>query len=264
LLSSALHADVREVGTKAPPIDLQQILQAPPGATATLENLRGKVVVIEFWATWCVHCIEAIPHFNELADSMKDDAVVFIAVTNEGAEKVVPFLKKTPIHGWVGLNTTGSMLNSYGINDESGWPLTVVIRPDGTVDARLRPFPTIAFPLTKHNLQNLIDGKPSGLVSHRIRFAGDVVDSLGRPVADAFIHALEVTGKDTWREISKATTDSKGKYHIDLEYPPAYFAGHPNVLEITGKGYRTIRTEDLRPLPATSPVIRHITLEKVE
>jgi thiol-disulfide isomerase/thioredoxin len=264
LLAGSVRANPRDVGIKAPPIDLQHLLNAPPGTVATLESLRGQVIVLEFWGTWCSHCIKAIPHFNALADSMKGKPVQFIAVTYEDEPTVSKFLKTTPIHGWIGLNTTHSMPKAYGIETEDGgaWPLTVVIRPDGVVDARLRPYDMLPFPLAAANLQNLIDGKPSGLISARIRFSGDVTDSQGGPIPDALVRAIELTGPHAWREIGHATTDDGGHFRIDVEEPAAYFAANPNVLELSKDDYQTFRTNDLRPLPSTEPKPMRLQLHR--
>lgn len=116
---------------KAPPaLTLESLGQAPENAVATWDALKGKVVVLEFWATWCGPCVKAFPHLNELADHYKDKPVVFIAITDEPTTKVEPFLKKRPLKTWIGYDTDQSMFQSYGIEYI---PRTFVVAPDGTV-----------------------------------------------------------------------------------------------------------------------------------
>ena len=57
-----------QVGEAPPPLGLETILQAPLGTQASWAILKGKVVVLEFWATWCGPCIAAFPHLNEMAE----------------------------------------------------------------------------------------------------------------------------------------------------------------------------------------------------
>uniref|UniRef100_Q01RP3 Redoxin domain protein n=1 Tax=Solibacter usitatus (strain Ellin6076) TaxID=234267 RepID=Q01RP3_SOLUE len=73
------------------------------GAPADTAGLSGKVVVVNFWATWCVPCIQEIPGFNKLH---KDGvSVVGIAMDEEGAARVEPFLKKHPMDYPVGIGS---------------------------------------------------------------------------------------------------------------------------------------------------------------
>ncbi|HEY7544991.1 MAG TPA: TlpA disulfide reductase family protein, partial [Blastocatellia bacterium] len=83
-----------KAGDAAPDIALAKLLQAPSEARTNWENLRGNVVVLEFWATWCAPCIAAMPHLNELADKFKDKPVRFISITYENESIVAPFLKR--------------------------------------------------------------------------------------------------------------------------------------------------------------------------
>jgi thiol:disulfide interchange protein len=73
------------------------------GAPADTSALTGKVVVVNFWATWCVPCIQEIPGFNKLHND--GVSVVGIAMDEEGLERVQPFLKKHPMDYPVGLGS---------------------------------------------------------------------------------------------------------------------------------------------------------------
>jgi thiol-disulfide isomerase/thioredoxin len=89
------------------------VLQAPDGTKTDWPSLRGKVVVLEFWATWCGACIEQIPHLNELIKSTTNANIQFIAVDDEEPAVVRKFISKIPIDGWLGLDTTKTIINVY-------------------------------------------------------------------------------------------------------------------------------------------------------
>ena len=57
------------------------------------ESLKGKVIVVNFWATWCPPCIAEMPSFEKLYEAYKED-VVFLFVTNDEENKVIKFLDK--------------------------------------------------------------------------------------------------------------------------------------------------------------------------
>ena len=139
------------LGEKPPQLGLEKVLQAPGDVQPNWKVLKGKVVVLEFWATWCGPCIAAVPHLNELADQFKDKPVQFIAITDEDEKVIGPFLKKKPIHAWVGLDTDRSMFKAYGI---TGIPHTVVVDLKGNIAAIT--YPTT---LTKNHLNDLLAGK---------------------------------------------------------------------------------------------------------
>jgi uncharacterized protein (TIGR03435 family) len=140
-----------KLGEEPPPLGLESVLQAPSGAQASWKALKGKVVVLEFWATWCGPCNAAIPHLNELADKFKDEPIQFITVTSEDEKVVAPFLRKKPMHAWIGLDTDKSMFNDYGI---TGIPHTVVVDQKGVIAAITHP----TF-LTEELLKDLLAGK---------------------------------------------------------------------------------------------------------
>jgi len=82
------------------------------GAALSTAAWKGKVVVLNYWATWCVPCRQEIPEFNRIHEEMsaKGVEVVGISMDEEGASVVKPFLEKTPMRYTIGLGT-GSLDN---------------------------------------------------------------------------------------------------------------------------------------------------------
>src|SRR5438309_1150443 len=86
LLAISAQASSRngpKVGQRPPLLSATALLQAPPGSKLDAEAVGGKVVILEFWATWCGPCVMAISHLNELAQKFKDKPVQFVAITAE-------------------------------------------------------------------------------------------------------------------------------------------------------------------------------------
>ena len=159
VFAAATLSAAPKVGDVAPELGLEQVLQAPTGMKPTLENLRGKVIVLEFWATWCAPCIAAIPHLNELADNFKGAPVQFIAITDENSNIVEPFLKKRAMRAWIGIDRDKSLFKAYDI---SAIPHTVVLNTNGQIAA-------ITYPMTlkREHIDNLLTGKPTGLLERK-------------------------------------------------------------------------------------------------
>src|ERR1035441_10412468 len=100
---------------KAPELELHQGLQTPGNLIPTLASLHGRLVVLEFWATWCSGCVAAIPHLNETADQLKDQPITFLSVTDEDAGVVKAFLEKRTMKSWIGVDKDGATFARYGI-----------------------------------------------------------------------------------------------------------------------------------------------------
>jgi thiol:disulfide interchange protein DsbD len=94
------------------------------GAALEPASLAGKVVVANFWATWCVPCVKEIPGFNKLHQAFAPQgvAVLGISMDEEGKERVEPFLKKHPMEYSVALGSE-ALANKYGLES---LPVTVV------------------------------------------------------------------------------------------------------------------------------------------
>jgi peroxiredoxin len=62
------------------------------GRAYTLKEMRGKVVLVNFWATWCPPCRKEMPDLETLYNQFKDQGLVILAITDEDASKVAPFV----------------------------------------------------------------------------------------------------------------------------------------------------------------------------
>jgi thiol-disulfide isomerase/thioredoxin len=113
-------------GDPAPALDAKVVSKNT--ASLKFEDHKDKVVVVEFWATWCPPCRASIPHVNALYKKHKDKVVV-IGISGENEKVVADFLKKQKEMEYVVACNGGKTAAAYGVN---GIPHAFVI-VDGKV-----------------------------------------------------------------------------------------------------------------------------------
>lgn len=84
--------------TTAPTLDFT--LPTLDGATFTLSDHRGEVVVLNFWATWCLPCLAEIPVFVQLQEDLREQGVQFVGVSQDegGLDAIRPFAEKVEVN----------------------------------------------------------------------------------------------------------------------------------------------------------------------
>ena len=101
------------IGTKAPNLDVEHWVSDDDGRYEHVTKFeKGKVYIVEFWATWCGPCIAQMPHIAETQKKFSDKGVQFISISDEDIETVEEFLEKT-VRGDDEERTYGELTNTY-------------------------------------------------------------------------------------------------------------------------------------------------------
>jgi len=109
--------------------DYDWTIQSLNGQDFKMIDTKGKVVFLNFWATWCPPCVAEMPSIQRLHEKLKDDGVVFVCVSNEETSKVSQFVKEKgltfPIYTIRG--TPPDVFKTRGI------PATFILSPEGKI-----------------------------------------------------------------------------------------------------------------------------------
>ena len=106
------------------------VLNDLAGTPRTLDDFRGKVVVVNFWATWCEPCLEEMPSMQKLQERFAGRVAVVAVNYGESAPKVSAFLKRLPVNFTVLLDPSGDTPRAWRVRL---LPASYVVAPDGQV-----------------------------------------------------------------------------------------------------------------------------------
>lgn len=104
------------------------------GRRATLADLRGRVVLVNLWATWCGPCVREMPDLARLADRYAGMGLTVVALSDETREIVGPFAEAHDVGAIVGLADLASLPPPFGRASDTR-PVTVLIGRDGRIKA---------------------------------------------------------------------------------------------------------------------------------
>lgn len=113
-----------------PPVEAPDfVLKDLEGSLVSLKDFQGKVIFLNFWATWCGFCREEMPAMEKLWQKYMDEDFVILAVdVGEGKETVRSFVEENGYTFPVLLDFSREVASTYGIR---GYPTTYLIDPKG-------------------------------------------------------------------------------------------------------------------------------------
>ncbi len=137
VVSNALRQSV-EVEDSAAQALLSTPMPDMDNRPQTLAQYRGKVLVVNFWATWCPPCREEIPHFIQTQHELADKGVQFVGIALDDRAQVAPFMLEMNMNYPVligGLNEQEA-LRKLG-NPSGGLPYTLIYDKAGNLRERI-------------------------------------------------------------------------------------------------------------------------------
>lgn len=135
MLVPATGTKTNEVATTGP-VDALFAANFPDqiGATQSLNQWRGKVIVVNFWATWCPPCREEMPELSAFQEQYRSRDVVVLGISTDDVAKIREFAKTSPTTYPLLSGDFQAMALAESLGNNKGiLPYTVLLRPDGSV-----------------------------------------------------------------------------------------------------------------------------------
>ena len=109
-------------------------LPDPTGVIQPLSQWRGKILVVNFWATWCPPCREEMPAFSRLALKHAANGVQFVGISIDTLNKVLEFQKLTPVSYPLLIGTMDTVQNTIALgNSAQALPFTAIYNRVGVI-----------------------------------------------------------------------------------------------------------------------------------
>lgn len=133
-------------------------LKTLDGQEITLSKLKGKVVLLDFWATWCGPCRESIPHLIHLYKTYKGNGLEVIGMSMDrgDADTIRHFVKSMDILYPIVISPE-DVARNYGV---TGLPTTILIDKEGRIQAKIAGFSSTIAKQTVAKVEDLTSEKP--------------------------------------------------------------------------------------------------------
>jgi len=106
--------------------------KTPDGKVVNSADWQGKVLVVNFWASWCPPCVEEMPTLDLLQKSFLQENVLFVGIGIDSPSNIREFLEKTPVSYSILIGgLEGSALSKQMGNAQGALPFTVIINSKG-------------------------------------------------------------------------------------------------------------------------------------
>lgn len=124
-----------ELGTSSTKPLFQSIIEDSEGNPQNLKQFNNKIIVLNFWATWCEPCREEMPELSTIYTENKSRNLVVVGIAIDEVKAVKAYLKKTKIAYPILVDEDqGIMLSKKLGNNEGVLPYTIVINPSGGIE----------------------------------------------------------------------------------------------------------------------------------
>ncbi len=127
--ADAVIVEGLQEGNRLPDVELVTL----SGETIRVSNLAGQPLIINFWATWCPPCRQEMPLLQATFDSLHPEGLQLIAITDQPAAVVQPFVETNGITFPIIIDTENTASRTYRVQ---GLPTTLFLDSNGVITAR--------------------------------------------------------------------------------------------------------------------------------
>ena len=142
-------------------LSAEQALSPQQQLEQALLAQTGKVVYIDFWASWCAPCVKSFPWMNKIQQQYKAQGFTVISINVDAdKEKANQFLQENPASFAVIFDSEGSIAKHFAIQ---GMPTSMLINRDGVITYRHSGFFTGKIDTYKNEIEQLLNASPTTL-----------------------------------------------------------------------------------------------------